>query len=259
MSLDLSFMENGEGSPLVVLHGLFGSARNWSTLSRRFGEHRHVYALDLRNHGGSPWAEGMSYPEMAGDIQSFIEGRWLTPAAVLGHSMGGKVAMLLALEHPDEVERLIVADIAPVGYRHTLMPYVQAMRAVDLDKAGRRGEVDAQLRTAVPEAGIRSFLLQNLVSEDGKLSWRINLPVLETDMPTITGFPEDPGWRPYEGPVLFLHGARSNYVLPEYEETIRHLFPRARLEAIPDAGHWLHAEQPDRFAEKVLAFLDEPA
>src|SRR3954468_2425219 len=257
MSLTLTGFEAGEGPPLVVLHGLFGSARNWNTVARRLGDQYHVHALDMRNHGASPWSDAMSYADMADDIRAYIEDHGLGQASVLGHSMGGKAAMALALLHPELVDKLIVADIAPVAYRHTMISYVEAMRAVDLSNVTRRGEVDAQLTAAVPEAPIRSFLLQNLVAENGAFSWRINLAALAERMDAITGFPtEDFAGGMFDKPTLFVAGERSDYVRQSHHDEIRRLFPKARIEIIAGAGHWLHVEQPDRFVDSVLGFLD---
>lgn len=254
--LPLSYLEAGEtvgGTPLLVLHGLFGSARNWQTLAKRFGERRHVYALDLRNHGGAPWAPTMSYPEMAEDVLRFLDDRGFARAAVVGHSMGGKTAMTLALKHPDRVERLVVADIAPVRYTHTHAPFIAAMKAADLEGRTRRSEVDAQLADAVPEAPLRSFLLQNLVLENGAFRWRINLDAAGAEMDKLIGFP-DLGDARYEGPTLFIGGSRSDYITPESEPEIRRHFPNARIAMIP-GGHWIHAERPEEFAELVEGFL----
>ena len=166
-------------------------------------------------------------------------------------------ATALALLHPELVEKLIVADIAPVPYRHTMISYVEAMQAVDLSTVTRRGEVDAQLKAAVPEAPIRSFLLQNLVAENGAFSWRINLKALADRMDEITGFPTaDFGGERFDRPTLFVAGERSDYVRASHHDEIHRLFPNARIETIAGAGHWLHAEQPDRFVDIVLGFLD---
>ncbi len=254
--LSLTYLEAGEangGTPLLVLHGLFGSARNWQTLARRFAETRRVYALDLRNHGGAPWAEGMGYPEMADDVLRFLDDRGFARAAVIGHSMGGKVAMTLALRHPDRVERLVVADIAPVAYTHTHAPYVAAMKAADLDGCSRRPQVEAQLAAAVPEAPLRSFLMQNLVLENGKFLWRINLDAIGAGMAGLIGYP-DLGAAHYDGPTLFIGGSKSDYILPEHHAAIRRRFPKAEIAMIEGAGHWLHAERPEEFAALVERF-----
>lgn len=256
-ALPLTYLEAGEsigGTPLLVLHGLFGSARNWQSIARRFGEQRHVFALDLRNHGGAPWAGTMSYPEMADDVLRFLDDRGYARAAVLGHSMGGKAAMTLALQHPQRVERLIVADIAPVAYTHTHGPYVAAMQRADLAGCARRSDVEAQLMDAVPEASLRAFLLQNLVMENGAFRWRINLDAIAAGMDALIGFP-DLGDQRYEGPALFIGGTASDYITPEREPAIRRHFPAANVQMVPGAGHWIHAERPEEFAAMVEAFL----
>lgn len=255
--LPLTYLEAGEangGTPLLVIHGLFGSARNWQTLAKRFGENHRVYALDLRNHGGAPWADSMTYPEMAEDVLRFLDDRGFARAAVVGHSMGGKTAMTLALNHPDRVERLVVADIAPVTYTHTHAPFVAAMKRARLEGCTRRSEVEAQLVDAVPEAPLRSFLLQNLVLEQGTFHWRINLDAIGSCMGELIGFP-DLGDARYNGPTLFIGGTRSDYILPDHNATIRHHFPSARIEMIEGAGHWLHAERPEEFARLVESFV----
>lgn len=169
--------------------------------------------------------------------------------------MGGKTAMRLALEHGRDVGRLIVVDIAPVAYAHTHRPTVEAMRAVDLAAAGRRADVDRQLQAAIPEAALRSFLLHNLVSEDGRLNWRINLAALAANMNTLTGYPEDLAGLTYGGPTHFLSGAASDYVREAHHARIRDLFPKAEIDSIPEAGHWVHAEQPAAFLERVRSIL----
>ncbi|HYE52377.1 MAG TPA: alpha/beta fold hydrolase [Azospirillaceae bacterium] len=255
-SLPLTFLDAGEDTgrpPLLVLHGLFGSARNWQQLARRFAAGRKVWALDLRNHGGSPWSDAMGYPDMAADLARFLDDRGIGRAAVLGHSMGGKAAMALALTRPERVERLVVADIAPVAYTHTHAPYVAAMKAVDLG-VSRRAEVEAQLAGAVPDPSLRAFLTQNLALEEGRFRWRINLDAIGAAMPGLVGFPDFGGAR-YDGPALFVGGARSDYLAAEHLPAVTRHFPRARVEMVPDAGHWVHAERPDAFAAAVEGFL----
>ncbi|HYD29946.1 MAG TPA: alpha/beta fold hydrolase [Azospirillaceae bacterium] len=255
MAVELAATEIGGGRPLLILHGLFGSGRNWTTIAKRLAERARVFTLDARNHGNSPWADSMTYPEMAEDVRAFIVAKGLVPAAVMGHSMGGKILMHLALEHPEMVDRLVVVDMAPVAYGHTQLPYVRAMKAVDLSRVSRRGDVDAALAASVPEVGIRAFLLQNLVQEDRRWAWRINLDVIERDMAAIMDFPMPGGMRPFDKPALFLAGAKADYIRPEHHERIRALFPQAVIEMVPDAGHWVHAEKPSVVVERTTAFL----
>ena len=254
--VDLAAAEQGAGPPIVILHGLFGSARNWGAIARRLAEQHRVFALDLRNHGASPWTASMDYAEMAGDVRAFVERRNLGPVALVGHSMGGKVGMVLALQAPALVERLVVVDIAPVRYPPAYLSFVEAMRGVDLDRAARRAEVGARLADGVPDEGVRQFLLQNLVAEEGRLRWRVNLDTLETAMPALSDFPDFPDDAAYEGPTLFVAGARSDYVQPEHRAAIRRLFPKASLVRLRDAGHWIHAERPEEFLDTLLPFLD---
>ena len=255
MTLELAYTETGEGPPLVILHGLFGSSRNWASVARRLSETHRVFAVDLRNHGVLPWAESMDYGEMAEDVRAFLARHGLAGATVMGHSMGGKIAMRLALEHGRDVGRLIVVDIAPVAYTHTHRPTVEAMRAVDLATTERRADIDQQLQAAIPEAALRSFLLHNLVSADGRLTWRINLAALAANMDTLIGFPEDLADLTYGGPTHFLTGAVSEYVRDAHHTRIRDLFPKAEIDSIPEAGHWVHAEQPAAFLERVRSIL----
>lgn len=239
--------------PILIVHGLFGSARNWGVVARRLSANAQVLTVDMRNHGHSPRADSQTYDDMAADLARVIAahgGR----AHVVGHSMGGKAAMVLALQHSGSVERLIVADIAPVAYGHSQQKYIDAMRALDLSAVVTRADADRALSAAVPEAGVRAFLLQSLDMKEKR--WRLNLDVLERFMPDILGWP-DPGGR-FEGPALFLSGARSDYVRPEHRETIRALFPAARFARIPEAGHWLHADRPRAFEGAVRAFLGLP-
>ena len=235
----LSYAEYGDGPALIILHGLFGSARNWNTIATRLAASHRVYAVDLRNHGNSPWAEAMSYYDLAEDVRGFVEEHQLAPVAVLGHSMGGKTAMVLALEHGHLVGRLIVVDIAPVAYGgHDLEYYVKAMQGVALAGLKRRDEVEAQLRDKVEESGIRLFLMQNLVYRNEQFEWRINLPALASNMPQLVDFPSAAATRGYEGKALFLSGRLSDYVRRDHHPAIRRMFPKAEFAVIADAGHW---------------------
>lgn len=251
MALELNYQTYGEQGPdLVIVHGLFGSARNWNSLAQKFAEQYRVFVVDLRNHGQSPWADSMSYPDMAEDLKLFIEQHCNAPVRLLGHSMGGKAAMTLTLLYPALVERLLVLDVSPVAYKHSFLPYVQAMRKLDFSQIKRRNDADAALKPAIKEFGVRQFLLQNLATENGTLSWRVNLDVLETYMESITGFPER-AFEPALMRTLFLGGDRSDYIKEEYLPQIRALFPSAEVDFIADAGHWVHAEQPERLLERM--------
>jgi pimeloyl-ACP methyl ester carboxylesterase len=252
----LKAAEYGSGPPLAILHGLFGSGRNWTTIAKRLAERRRVIAFDLRNHGSSAWAETMTYEEMAEDVRVSLAARGCRRFALLGHSMGGKVAMVLALRDRASVERLVVADIAPVAYSPRYLGVVRAMRGLDLAGIKRRAEADAALASAVPDTAERGFLLQNLVFEGGRARWRINLDAIERAMPALVGFPPVARGTIYDGPALFVAGGRSDYLRREHEPQIRRLFPNARVACIPEAGHWLHAEAPLAFLDLVGAFLD---
>jgi esterase len=256
MSLELAYMAHGEsGPPVLILHGLLGSARNWSTFAKQLAAMRRVFALDLRNHGASPWADRMSYDQMAADVRAFMAREAMPTAAVIGHSMGGKVAMRLALAHGQLVERLVVVDVAPVAYRRSFNAYLEAMRGLDLSRISRRAEADALLAEQIDDPGVRGFLLQNLVSAEAGLAWRVPLQALADNMPELVGFPEPREGERYDGPTLFVTGGRSDYVRPEHHAKIRHLFPNAQFVRIPEAGHWVHAEAPETFLEVVGGFL----
>ncbi len=259
MSLELAADEFGSGPPVAILHGLFGSGRNWRSVAQHLAAHHRVLTFDLRNHGASPWADGMSYDEMVEDLRASLRARDFERAALLGHSMGGKVAMLMALLHPGEVDRLVVVDIAPAANPPTLLACVRAMRAVDLRGVRRRSEADLQLAEAVPDPAERAFLLQNLVIGEHATHWRLNLEAIERGFSQIVGFPDLPVGTAYPGPALFVAGARSNYIQPEHEPRIRRRFPQAQIMRIEGAGHWVHAEQPQAFLRAVAPFLSGAA
>ena len=255
MALDLAFETTGSGTPLVVLHGLFGSATNWRSVARALASTHQVHALDLRNHGASPWAESMGYPEMAEDVLRFIEGHALKRPAVMGHSMGGKTAMALALANPDLVGRLIVVDIAPVSYADKLSPYAQAMRSVDLLAAASRTEVQRQLQALLPDASVAPFLVQNLVRRDEHFDWRINLAAIAASMATLGDFPAEMRRLRYTRPTNAITGALSNYVPNGDASAFAPMFPAIEVDVIAGAGHWVHADQPARFVEAVRRAL----
>ncbi len=247
---------NDPGLPLVMAHGLLGQGRNFGTLARGLSAERDVYTVDMRNHGDSPWDDTMDYPAMADDLAMFIETEIGGRALVFGHSMGGKAAMQLALNAPDRVAALIIADIAPVAYTHSHLNQIDALRGLDLDAIAKRSDADAALRGPVPDAMMRAFLLQNLrISSDG-ITRRSNLDVLAKAMETMVGW-VDPGTQHYDGAVLFIAGGTSSYIREEHHATIRASFPRAIIEVVPDAGHWIHAEKPKEVLALSEAFLAE--
>ena len=236
----------GSGPPLVVLHGLFGAGRNWMGIARRLEGIRECHLLDARNHGDSPWTETMTYPEMAEDVVAYMDEHGLAPCDLLGHSMGGKTAMTLALTHSEVVGRLVVVDIAPVSYQHSEHArFAAAMRDCDLATAIRRADVETQIAGTVHDPEIRAFLMQNLVGEPRAWRWRLNLDAILAAMADLTGFPDFE--RPFPGPAVFLTGERSDYVRPRDDAAIRRLFPAAARAEVGGAGHWPHAEQPERF------------
>ena len=240
------------GRPLLIVHGLYGSARNFGGVVKRLSGDRKIVTVDMRNHGESPWMDSHGYRDMAVDLAEVVDahgGR----ADVLGHSMGGKAAMALALTRPETVASLIVADIAPVSYDHGGMQaqYLTAMQALDPATVQTRRQADAALAGAIADPGIRAFLLQSLDFKARR--WRLNLDVLAREMPRITGWPEDLTGS-FDRPTLFLSGGDSDYVLPQHRPAIRALFPKAKFAKIPGAGHWLHADAPEAFIETIKAF-----
>ena len=255
-TVDLAAQRLGDGPPLVVLHGLFGSGRNWGGHARALSERRAVHLLDLRNHGESPWHDEVGYAVMAADVAAYMDAQGIERAEILGHSMGGKTAMMLALAEPERVTALMVVDIAPVAYGHSHEGHAEAMQALDLSSLTRRSDADAALAAAVPDPGERAFLLQNLVARDGAYRWRANLDALRSGMAQLVGWPEPEPGAGYDGPTFFLAGADSNYVLPEHRSEILRLFPAAEIDHIDEAGHWVHAQQPQAFLEAALGFLN---
>jgi esterase len=255
MTVQLAATEYGEGLPVAILHGLFGAGRNWAGIARRLAERYRVVAFDLRNHGASPWAETMDYAEMADDVRAAMQARGHRRYRLIGHSMGGKVAMMAALAGPDAVERLVVVDIAPFAYAIPYLAYVQAMRRLDLAAITRRSDADTALAAAIPDPAERNFLLQSLVFADGAPRWQLNLEALETAMPVLAGFPTMSADATYAGPALFVAGEKSGYLRPQHEASIRALFPNAVVERIANAGHWVHVERPHEFLALVEGFL----
>ena len=269
----LASRTTGESGPRVVfVHGLFGQGKNWTTIAKGLADNHRVTLLDLPNHGHSPWTDRVDYLDMAELVATELE-QFGEPVTLVGHSMGGKVAMQLALRRPELLRALVVVDIAPAVYpvsggrtedpdeeASPFAAYIDAMRAMDLDALTSRDDADQALRDAVPSRMVRSFLLQSLVREGsgtgGGWRWRLNLDLLDRDLGELRGFPTPPPGASFDGPVLWIAGANSTYVLPEDRPHMDALFPSTRLVKIKDAGHWVHSEQPEVFVETLRLFLD---
>lgn len=250
--MTLNFRSYGSGPPLIVLHGLFGMSDNWQTFARKLDNEYSIFCLDLRNHGRSPHDTEMNYHAMAEDIRTFLEEHWIYKCAILGHSMGGKVAMRFALDHPDLIEKAIYVDISPRGYepRHTTI--IKALQSVATDQISSRQEADEQLEKFIPQPGVRMFLLKNLKREARGFQWKFNLDILAKEYKSLMS--EIKG-SPINTPTLFIKGKKSNYIQAEDELIIKKLFPNSSINEIADAGHWVHTEQPEVFAQMVRSFL----
>ncbi|WP_111411895.1 alpha/beta fold hydrolase [Billgrantia lactosivorans] len=259
MSVELNYQDTGgEGPPLIVVHGLLGSADNWRSHVKQWQARRRVVAVDLRNHGRSPHAEGMSYREMAGDLLALMDRLQITRAHLLGHSMGGKIVITLARLAPERVVSLIVADIAPQAYGHGHDAIFAGLRHLQRGKPTNRREADALLSEHVEERGVRLFLATNLERGDnGALRLRIGLDQIEAGYRDIMQAPAGEG--AFEGPTLVLRGGKSHYVPDSALPNLREVLPNARLVTLEEAGHWLHAEQPEAFQSAVEEFLDSLA
>ncbi|MEI6146234.1 MAG: alpha/beta fold hydrolase [Methylococcales bacterium] len=250
----LAFEELGEASrpPLLILHGFFASSRNWRQVAEKLAVDYHVYVLDMRNHGSSPQNPQMDYVSMSADVLRFMDDKSLNTASLLGHSMGGKVAMWFALNHPVRVNKLIVADIAPVTYSHCFNKLIAALKALPLPEINNRKQAELLLAEDIPELSYRQFLLQNIVLKAGCYHWRIDLDIFQQSAPAIIGFPDTQSLKPYTKSCLFLAGSESAFVK---EQDVKSVFPDAILSVIDKAGHWLHVQQPQLFIKQVQEFL----
>ncbi len=250
----LAFEQFGEPNtaPLIILHGFFASSRNWRQVAQKLAVNHCVYVPDLRNHGASPHHPVMDYQAMAVDLLAFIDQQGFTVVNLLGHSMGGKLAMWFALNYPDQVNKLIVADIAPVSYQHNFDQLINALNALPLAAISNRKQAEMLLAEAIPELSYRQFLLQNLILENGHYRWRIDLDIFRHTAPNIVAFPDCDHLTPLCRKILFIAGATSGYVK---EEDVYALFPDAILRFIANAGHWLHVQQPDAFLAQVEHYL----
>jgi len=244
----------GEGPPVIILHGIFGFSDNWVTLGRKLAERYSVFLVDLRNHGLSPHSDVFDFPSMTEDIREFIEDHELGAPALIGHSLGGKVAMSVALYYPARLSRLVVVDIAPRAYKPSHQNILEGLSSLKPEKISSRREADEHLQRFIPEAPIRQFLLKNLVRDGNSYRFKLNLKAIKRNMDKI--YRElDPSLK-YPGPALFIRGALSNHIRPADEKTIQSMFPHSRLVTIEAAAHWVHADQPETFLRTVLDFLE---
>ena len=248
-----SFGEQHADCPLIILHGFFASARNWRSIARQLSVERRVYVLDVRNHGNSAHCARMDYPSMAADLGEFMDSQQIKTADLLGHSMGGKIAMWFALQHPHRVDKLIVADISPVSYSHNFDRTAMALKALPLATLSNRKQAEEWLTPEIPDQNYRQFLLQNLLLVDGNYRWRINLEYFHRNAHFIVEFPETTCVAAYSHPVLFLAGEHSMYI---HREAIYALFPEAVISEIPGTGHWLHVDAPQVFCQQVAEWLN---
>ncbi|MGQ0657062.1 MAG: alpha/beta fold hydrolase [Chromatiales bacterium] len=253
-TVPLHYRDQGAGAPVIILHGLFGSARNWQTIAQKLAASYRVITVDLRNHGDSPHSGAMTYQAMASDVLALMDKLALPAATLIGHSMGGKAAMVVALSAPERWPRLIVVDIAPVDYADRYSALIDAMLALPLRELRSRAEADRLLQKAVPAEDTRRFLLQNLVTRNGEYRWRIDLSALRANLRHVGGFPATTG--KYKKPTLFLCGERSPAVQSGHHARILELFPHASFATIPNAGHWPHTDQPDAFLAALRDFLN---
>jgi esterase len=245
----------GSGFPVVILHGLLGSADNWRAIGKRLSPSYQIYSVDLRNHGQSPHSERMTYPIMAEDLRELFEREQISEAHVVGHSLGGKVAMQFATSHPDRISKLVIVDIAPKAYPPSQRSILAALERLELQGFKAFGEIDAALAPTIPEAAVRQFLMKNIVRVPSGFQWRIDLASIAKSYDELTKAIIPDGI--YDKPALFMRGGRSDYIADTDLPAIQAIFPRAELVTIAGAGHWLHADSMDEFLQVVTDFLSK--
>lgn len=252
----LEFQEFGQGRNIIILHGLFGSARNWQGIARNLGEKHHIITPDLRNHGQSPHSDSMSYADMANDVITIADRLKLNDIIIVGHSMGGKVAMSAALTQPERFSAVAVIDIAPVSYAHNFDTLITAMKSLKLELLNSRTQAEEALNKVIDDKGVIQLLLQNLIRSDGEFKWRINLKGIMTNLNLIGQFPDSLKNTPCRLPTLFLGGSESDYLRSIHNSAIYEHFPAAEITMINGAGHWLHAEKPTEFLKELKTFIN---
>ncbi len=255
--MELNYKEFGQGDPIVILHGLFGTLDNWQTMAKQLANDYTVIIVDQRNHGRSPHAEEINYSLMAEDLKELLENNWIYKTRIIGHSMGGKTAMEFALNYPDLVEQLAVIDIGPKAYKGNHESIFEALERVELDKIEGRKEADGVLAETIEDSGVRQFLLKNLSrNKEGGYRWKMNLPALRKHYNDILANVK--GDEIYDGPTLFVGGGQSNYISQEDLPEINKLFPMASMEIVEKSGHWIHAEAPKELYSLLTRFFKTP-
>jgi esterase len=250
--MKLFYRESGEGEPLIILHGLFGSSDNWFSHAKTFAQYFKVYLVDQRNHGQSPHSSDFNYKTLTTDLEDFLEEHSITQPIILGHSMGGKAAMNFAVKNPDKLKAMVVVDIVPKSYPVHHDHILDGLKSIDLKSTPNRVEADKQLAQQVEEPDVRQFLLKNLSRSENGFEWKINLRGIEENIEVIGEGMQYAGT--FNGPTLFVKGAKSNYYRPGDEDAIRKIFPHVEFQTL-DTGHWVQAEKPKEFADTVLKFL----
>lgn len=252
--MDLNFKVYGQGDPIIIMHGMFGMLDNWQLIAKKLAENYMVFVIDLRNHGRSPHSEEFGYKIMSDDLLKFMNDNWIHHAHIIGHSMGGKVAMRFALENPDLVDSLVVVDIAPKTYAGNHESIIDALCNLDLTTIENRTGAESYFRQHIKEESTIQFLLKNLSREkDGSYRWKMNLPVIVSKYQEILS--HESSNEHFEGPTLFIKGEHSNYIIPSEFELYKHNFSSAKLVTVSKSGHWVHAENPEEFILVLLKFL----
>lgn len=254
-NMKLHFKKIGEGAPLMILHGLFGSSDNWQTLAKKFGENNFaVYLVDQRNHGRSAHADRFSYPDMSEDVFELINDQKIDSIHLIGHSMGGKTSMDLAMNHPEKILKLVVVDMAPKKYPLQNKEVTDALLEINLNEIKTRKDVEHALAQKIKDAGTKQFLLKNLYwKENNILGWRFNLETISKNIDKMSDAIDF--IKPFEKPVLFIRGEKSNYITKDDEPLIKKYFPHAEIKTAPQSGHWVHADNPEWFFENCFEFL----
>ena len=261
--MELFFRKYGQGPPLIILHGLYGSSDNWVSIGRELAKNFEVFLIDQRNHGRSPHSFDHNYQLLKEDLLEFMDKQSIKKAIIIGHSMGGKTAMFFAADYPERLSHLIVADISPKSYKSThssqLLAHstiIKAMYNLDFYGISSRQKIDDILAKSIPENKVRQFLLKNIKrSKDNEYSWSLNIKAIKNELINIMDSLDENQFEITGFPVLFIKGENSDYILEEDKKTIQHIFPFADIKTIPNTGHWLHAEQPELFLKKIKDFI----